>query len=174
MAEENKKGQGMKNQKGVTLISLTIYVIALTVIIAMLSVISTYFYKNVNDTQDDITPLTEFTNFNSYFTTDANTTHVTYLTTGTESEYSYVALVNEDTLEVIKYIYVEQDKVIYRDTGSEEDGNKATIPVAKNVTGCSFSKLPEEQQTNNSKTKFTIILEVGNTSKTYTYSLNND
>ena len=74
MAEENKKGQGMKNQKGVTLISLTIYVIALTVIIAMLSVISTYFYKNVNDTQDDITPLTEFTNFNSYFTTDANTT----------------------------------------------------------------------------------------------------
>ena len=167
----------MKNQKGVTLISLTIYVIALTVIIAMLSVISTYFYKNVNDTQDDITPLTEFTNFNSYFTTDANTTHVTYLTTGTESEYSYVALVNEDTLEVIKYIYVPQDKTIYRDTGKEDDENdenKATITVARNVTECTFSKLPEEKQTNNSKTKFEIKLKVGNTEKTYTYSLNNE
>lgn len=160
----------MKNQKGVTLISLTIYVIALTVIIAMLSVISTYFYKNVNDTQDDITPLTEFTNFNSYFTTDANTTHVTYLTTGTESEYSYVALVNEDTLEVIKYIYVPQDKTIYRDTGSEEKRNKATITVARNVTYCKF----EEGNQENNKTKFKITLKVGNTEKTYTYSLNNE
>ena len=140
----------------------------------MLSVISTYFYKNVNDTQDDITPLTEFTNFNSYFTTDANTTHVTYLTTGTEDNYSYIALLNEDTLEVIKYIYVKQDNAIYRDTGSENDGNKATITVARNVTVCSFTKLPKEQQTNNSKTKFEIKLKVGNTEKTYNYSLNNE
>lgn len=171
MAEENKKGQGMKNQKGVTLISLTIYVIALTVIIAILTVISTYFYKNVNDTQDDITPLTEFTNFNSYFTADANTTHVTYLTTGTESEYSYVALVNEDTLEVIKYIYVPQDNAIYRDTGSEEKRNKATITVARNVTNCQFEK---DEQTQNNKTKFNITLKVGNTEKKYNYSLNNE
>lgn len=161
----------MKNQKGVTLISLTIYVIALTVIIAMLSVISTFFYKNVNDTQDDITPLTEFTNFNSYFTTDANTTHVTYLTTRTEDNYSYVALLNEDTLEVIKYIYVVQDKAIYRDTGSEEDGNKATITVARNVTNCEFEI---DGQTENNKTKLNITLEVGNTPKTYNYSLNNE
>lgn len=157
----------MKNQKGVTLISLTIYVIALTVIIAILSVISTYFYKNVNETQDDITPLTEFTNFNSYFTTDANTAHVTYLTTGTEDNYSYIALVNEDTLEVIKYIYVKQDKVIYRDTGSE---NKATITVARNVTNCEF----EESIQENNKTKFIIKLTVGNKNKEYTYNLNND
>ena len=161
----------MKNQKGVTLISLTIYVIALTVIIAILSVISSYFYKNVNDTQDDITPLTEFTNFNSYFTTDANTTHVTYLTTRTEDNYSYVALLNEDTLEVIKYIYVVQDKAIYRDTGSEEDGNKATITVARNVTNCEFEI---DGQTENNKTKLNITLEVGNTPKTYNYSLNNE
>ena len=62
----------MKNQKGITLISLTIYIIALTVIIAMLSLISTFFYKNVKDSQNDIEPLTEFTNFNSYFSTDAD------------------------------------------------------------------------------------------------------
>lgn len=178
MAEENKKGQGMKNQKGVTLISLTIYVIALTVIIAMLSVISTFFYKNVNDTQDDITPLTEFTNFNSYFTTDANTSNVTYLTTGESEEkdenyYTFVALVNEDNSEIIKYIYVKQDKVIYRDTGTgtEENDDKAIITVARNVNDCKFQ---EQEQLNNNKTKFKITLKVGNNTKDYTYSLDND
>ena len=165
----------MKNQKGVTLISLTIYVIALTVIIAMLSVISTYFYKNVNDTQDDITPLTEFTNFNSYFTTDANTTNLTYLTTATEDNYVYIAFINKDTLneenpEVIKYIYVKQDNAIYRDTGTEEKGNKATITVARNVSNCQFE---EDGQTQNNKTKFNITLKIGNTVKEYKYSLNN-
>lgn len=165
----------MKNQKGVTLISLTIYVIALTVIIAMLSVISTYFYKNVNNTQDDIAPLTEFTNFNSYFTTDANTTNLTYLTTATEDNYVYIALINKDTLneenpEIIKYIYVKQDNAIYRDTGTEEKGNKVTITVARNVLNCQFE---EDGQTQNNKTKFNITLKIGNTVKEYKYSLNN-
>ena len=163
----------MKNQKGVTLISLTIYVIALTFIIAMLSVISTYFYKNVNDTQDDITPLTEFTNFNSYFTTDANTSNMIYLTTGSSADYSYIALINKDTIneenpEVIKYIYVGTDKTVYRET------KDALISVARNVNECSFAKLSEEKQTNNSKTKIEIKLEIGNTEKTYNYSLNNE
>ena len=161
----------MKNQKGVTLLSLTIYVIALTIIIAMLSVISTYFYKNVNDTQDDITPLTEFTNFNSFFTTDVNTTHIKYLTNGSDDGYSYIALVNEDTSEVIKYVYVEQDNSIYRDTGSKEDGSIVMIPVARNVTNCKFEK---DELTQTNKTKFKITLEVGNTKEEYNYSLNNE
>lgn len=161
----------MKNQKGVTLISLTIYIIALTVVIAILSVVSTYFYKNVNDTQNDITPLTEFTNFNTYFSEDVNTTSVTYLTTGENEEtgdeyYTYVALVNEDNLKVIKYIYVKKDKTIYRDT---ED---AKIPVARNVTDCKFE---EGEQADNNKTKFNITIKIGNSdSKNYNYSLNND
>ena len=161
----------MKNQKGVTLISLTIYVIALTFVIAMLSVISTYFYKNVNETQDDVTPLTEFTNFNSYFMTDVNTKKVSYLTTGSDDNYSYIALVNETNLNVIKYIYVEHDKAIYRDTGSVENGTKSTITVARNVTRCEFNEL---EQTNNNKTKFDITLSIGNSEKTYTYSLDNN
>ena len=163
----------MKNQKGVTLISLTIYIIALTVIIAMLSLISTFFYKNVKDSQNDIEPLTEFTNFNSYFSTDANTSNMIYLTTGSGDNYSYVALVNKDTLnqenpEVIKYIYVSADKTIYRDTGN------TSIAVARNVTQSSFTESAEEQQTNSSKKKITIMLTIGNSSKTYNYSLYND
>lgn len=167
----------MKKQNGVTLISLTIYVISLTIIIAMLSSISTFFYKNINDTQEDITPLTEFTSFNTYFSEDANASNVIYLTIGENTEngqnqYRYIALVDKDSSEIIKYIYVKDDKVIYRVTGNEE--NKAIIAIARNVTNCEFEKL-SGQQNNNSKTRVKIIIKIGeNTTKEYTYSLSNN
>ena len=96
-----------------------------------------------------------------------------YLTTGSGDNYSYVALVNKDTLnqenpEVIKYIYVSADKTIYRDTGN------TSIAVARNVTQSSFTESAEEQQTNSSKKKITIMLTIGNSSKKYNYSLYND
>ena len=37
----------MKSEKGVTLISVTIYVIVMTLLVAIISVITNYFYKNV-------------------------------------------------------------------------------------------------------------------------------
>ena len=36
----------MKSQKGVTLISLTIYVIVMAIVVGILSVITTFFYHN--------------------------------------------------------------------------------------------------------------------------------
>ena len=157
------------NQKGVTLISLTIYIIALTVIIAMLSVISTFFYKNVNETQDDIMPLTEFTNFNTFFSEDANAKNITYLTNGKKERNgqiscNYISLVNVENSKVINYLYVKDDKTIYRQT---ED---ATIPIVRNVTDCDFVKSGIE----NNKTKFIIKIKVGDTEKEYTYNLDND
>ena len=39
----------MKSQKGVTLISLTIYVIVMAIVVGILSVITTFFYHNTKD-----------------------------------------------------------------------------------------------------------------------------
>ena len=46
----------MKSEKGVTLISVTIYVIVMTLLVAIISVITNYFYKNVelNSKQEEI------------------------------------------------------------------------------------------------------------------------
>ena len=41
----------MKSQKGVTLISLTVYVIVLLVVVVTLSTISGYFFSNYNKFQ---------------------------------------------------------------------------------------------------------------------------
>lgn len=38
----------MKSQKGVTLISLTVYIIAFTVLLGIVITVSNFFYKNVD------------------------------------------------------------------------------------------------------------------------------
>ena len=62
----------MKSEKGVTLISVTIYVIVMTLLVAIISVITNYFYKNVelNSKQEEIN--NQYTKFISYFTEEVN------------------------------------------------------------------------------------------------------
>ena len=56
----------MKSEKGVTLISLTIYIIVMSIVVGIIAVISGIFFKNINDLEET-NPLEEYTNFNTYF-----------------------------------------------------------------------------------------------------------
>ena len=62
----------MKSEKGVTLISVIIYVIAMLIIIAVITVLTSYFYTNVdiNSASEDLNQ--QYTKFNSYFTEEVN------------------------------------------------------------------------------------------------------
>ena len=62
----------MKSEKGITLISLIIYVIALTIVIGIIAVISGYFYKNIATTSENVEPMVEYTKFNSFFSEEVN------------------------------------------------------------------------------------------------------
>ena len=62
----------MRSEKGITLISLIIYVIALTIVIGIIAVISGYFYKNVATASVDVEPMVEYTKFNSFFSEEVN------------------------------------------------------------------------------------------------------
>lgn len=73
----------MKSQKGITLISLTIYVIALAIVVGVVAIISTFFYKNVNSVDDNVNPVTEYTKFNSFFTDEVNRNGIKVLECGT-------------------------------------------------------------------------------------------
>ena len=44
----------MKSEKGVTLTSLIVYVIGMVMVISIVSVLTTYFYKNINLINDNI------------------------------------------------------------------------------------------------------------------------
>ena len=62
----------MKSQKGITLISLTVYVIVMLIVIGIIAVVSGAFFKSVKDANFYNDPLTEYTTFNSYFSDEVN------------------------------------------------------------------------------------------------------
>lgn len=111
----------MKTQKGVTLVSLTIYIIVMTIAIAGVAVISTYFYSNNNSLSDTIDPLTEYTRFNSYFSDEVNHNNIKIL----ECADNYIVFDNG-----IQYTYVEENKGIYQ--------NK--VKICSNVESCNFGR----------------------------------
>ncbi len=60
----------LTSNKGITLTSLVIYIIAMTVIMATISSITIYFYKNTNLIQSTTDNSRNLTRFNMYFTND--------------------------------------------------------------------------------------------------------
>lgn len=151
----------MKSQKGVTLISLTVYIIVMVIVVAMVSVISSYFYKNIRGASDTIDPLTEYTKFNSFFTDEVNHSNIKVLeyktkyikddeTQGIES--SYIVFDNG-----VQYTFVAENKGIYR--------NKAKI--CKEVESCTFN-----YEIQNGKNVVVVKLKIGtDKERNVTYTL---
>ena len=101
----------MKSQKGVTLISLTIYVIVMAIVVGILSVITTFFYHNTKDFRD-INPMLEYTTFNSYFSDEVNHSNIKIVkcyTGTTGGEQNYIIFNNG-----VQYTYIPANKGIYR------------------------------------------------------------
>lgn len=64
----------MKSEKGVTLSSLIIYVIAMSIIVGTVAGITNYFYGNINSLTTRTKSSKEYTKFNSYFINEINKT----------------------------------------------------------------------------------------------------
>lgn len=126
----------MKSQKGVTLISLTVYIISLTIVIAILATISSYFYTNTEFIKD-IDPITEYTTFSNYFSKEVNTPNIEIL----ESGDNYVVFDNGT-----QYTFVEENQGIYR--------NK--VKICNNIEECSF----EEGTNDNGKTTVKVTIKI--------------
>lgn len=61
----------MKSQKGITLISLIIYMIVMVLVISTLSILSRFFFSNKNHLLDESRYISEYNKFNMYFIADA-------------------------------------------------------------------------------------------------------
>ena len=57
----------MKSDKGVTIASLTIYVIAMLAVVGIIATITSFFYTNVTNLEDSSANVSEITKFNMYF-----------------------------------------------------------------------------------------------------------
>lgn len=95
----------LKSEKGVTLLTLTIYIIVLTATVGALAVLSSFFYNNVYALQDTVDNAGDFDTLNSCLITDAK---------------SNVSVnVNESTKTIVfgdntTYTYNEDEETIYR------------------------------------------------------------
>ena len=65
----------MKNQKGITLVSLVIYVIVMIIVICVMSSIISDFYKNTDAVRGDVEEVVKFNKFNNYFLKEVKTTN---------------------------------------------------------------------------------------------------
>ena len=57
----------MKNQKGITLTSLVVYIVVMVIVLGVMSTIINTFYENTDSIQGDTQEIIEFNNFNTYF-----------------------------------------------------------------------------------------------------------
>lgn len=137
----------MKSEKGVTLISLTIYIIVFTIVMAVIGIVTGAFTKNIQKTNFFTDPLTEYTAFNSYFSEDVNHKGVKIL----ECTKDYVVFDNG-----VQYTYIPENKGVYR--------NK--VKIARNVEFCSFLG-----DTKNGKPIIIVNFKAGDNVKTTTYTL---
>jgi len=57
----------MRNNKGVTLTSLIIYVIGMVIVVGIISTLTSFFYKNINIEGISDNGSTQYTKFSSIF-----------------------------------------------------------------------------------------------------------
>lgn len=140
----------MKLQKGITLISLTVYIIAMVMIVAIMSVISSYFYTNVDSVTNTIDPLAEYMNFNTFFSDEVNHNNIKIL----ECKDSYVVFDND-----IQYSFIKKNKGIYRNQ----------VKICKDVESCTFL-----HEIKNGKNVITVTMQIGtDNTKKVEYTLKN-
>ena len=63
----------MKEEKGITLVILAIYIIVFSIVMGLLASLSSYIYGNLDNVRDSNIDLSEFNKFNMYFIEDIKT-----------------------------------------------------------------------------------------------------
>ncbi len=137
----------MKSEKGVTLITLTIYVIVMICVIGIIAVVSGAFMKNLKDVDFNNEAIAEYTAFNTYFSEQVNRPGLK------------IILCEDDCVvfnDGVQYSFIKENKGIYRDK----------VKICWNVDSCTFT-----QSTENGKDVITVHFVSGKQDRTTTYTL---
>ena len=146
----------MKSEKGITLISVILYVIVMLLVVTIASILTGYFYNNIDINNTEQNANVEFTKFNSFFTEEINIRGNTILesdTDGTSTGQKYIVFSTGN-----QYTYIKSNKAIYK--------NNSKIASDIEEFNCTINK-------KDSKTIIEIELSSGNINKTTTYTLKN-
>ena len=138
----------MKSEKGITIISLIIYVIVLSIVIGMVAIISGAFMDSVDEADMHTDPIEQYTTFNSYFSEEVNHKDIQIL----ECKENYVVFDNG-----VQYSFISENRGIYK--------NK--VKICRNIDFCSFSR----ELSSNGKTVISVHFESGGMNRTTSYTL---
>ena len=137
----------MKSEKGVTIISLIIYVIVLSIVIGMVAIISGAFMDSVDDAEMYTDPIEQYTTFNSYFSEEVNHPGLEVV----QCEDDYILFSNG-----VQYSFISENRGIYKDK----------VKICRNIDNCNFSQLIE-----NGKTVIIVEFSVEGQTRTTKYTL---
>ena len=156
----------MRTEKGVTLITVTIYIIVMLIMISIITVLTSYFYKNV-DIQSISQDLNQqYTKFNSYFVKEVNkrgnkVVDIQSVSIPQDEEENAETNTSQQNYIVFssgnQYTYIPKNQGIYM--------NK--VKIAQNITGCTFATHKEE----NGKTTVTVTILGDNFERETNYTL---
>lgn len=143
----------MQTEKGITLISITIYVIVMLIIVSVMTVLTSYFYKNIDIRSVSADLNQQYTKFNAYFTQEVNKKGNQLLEINSKDDQQSYMIFSSGN----QYTYIPKNQGIY----------KNQVKIAQNITGCTFSRHIET----NGKTTITIAIQGNNFERTTTYTL---
>ena len=139
----------MKSNKGITLISLIIYIIVLTIVVGIISVFTKYFYKNTDETVISNKVSEQYTIFLSYITDDINSGNIDSVEVDASGKYINFYFLDNS---VHQYAYDANSKKIYYLLYDSEYVKQKQIAICEEVEdNTSFS-----YENNKLKTKITI------------------
>ena len=101
----------MKEERGVTLIILCIYVIVFSIIIVLLANLSNYIYNNLDNINDSSIDVSEFNKFNMYFIEDVKSNKQVLVQELADNNNNFIQIAFEDG---DIYTYTIGDDSIYK------------------------------------------------------------
>ena len=156
----------MRTEKGVTLITVTIYIIVMLIMISIITVLTSYFYKNVDIQSISQNFNQQYTKFNSYFVKEVNkrgnkVVDIQSVSIPKDEEENAETNTTQQNYIVFssgnQYTYIPKNQGIYM--------NK--VKIAQNITGCTFATHKEE----NGKTTVTVTILGDNFERETNYTL---
>lgn len=134
----------MKSERGVTLVSLIIYIMVMIIVIAIMSQIISRFYSNTQELNSDTESVLEFNKFNSYFLKEIK-----------QRDNELDSIINNSILFTSGNTFSKQGNHIYYNN----------IPICSNVK--SFIAIEDEHD----NTIINISIEFENFSKSINYKI---
>ena len=144
------------NEKGITLTSLIIYVTVMSVVVAAISTITTYAYKNMNNIEEDGKYAVELNKFDMYFLQDIKKAETISQTSDNELIIRYK---DEEENDYIITYEKNYDSILRAQYNIKTD-TSTNINICKKVTKCYFTIIESEK-------KVGVYLEINNDSSLF-------